>query len=815
MQSPVINNNFRNQNNGSKVGLQVDSSTSTVTSSTSSFCSLPTHSTSATHFSQPLVSNSSSNIEVIQATDFTLIKSHVTKYHSVRVDLAPTRTVHNLHALPFPAPAQLSAPIFEAVHHGQCPSSALQNVVAKPLITYPIITSPPPSTSDYAILSPSAARNKVFPLDVSSSATSSSGFTFDEEADKLVVVPPEIPPRTCNHLNHKSPFELSQSSHRVPSGNTTSCNPVKNCNKNLANTSQSNQIQLQNLKQILSADTILEDQLQQLLLEFVREEKMRQESKNMSGSKKSSNTQNPFPSSSLADRRSLSMSSLNQANQPNYSPTDYYIRGRSSHNSSPKVAEPHHRPNNFLFNLFNRSFSIPNSHSSQVHPNQIKSIAQPKKAEPLCLQQQPSQAIEKSPSVTRKTLAQPNNQKQTDANDPKTMSPSPSAHVLSKTGNKLGDPSGKVGLTDKNSKGKPVENVRQQGSPANVVTPQVPSRGMNKNLSRSTEQLNPTPTSSGSTVADSNIVPVKPIGADGKVVVKKKVKRSSSLDEKGGDENAEKKKKERKTSINVMNNPFEQVLNEVLQLTDDEKACILASHQQSLNQSLKQQRKADFVQQQQMLLESKLQPKSTNQFNNNNTSNGNPHTNLNKKKSFSSDSLSNKKLLVDFDSMINNPTAINYSNPIDYARTRFINSFVSSSKNPSPNPSFVDFNHPALKSPTQQLVNEAKSKWELPKNLNNPTNVQPIQPKEKLLSKQDKITLTQRRLLNLNDPAKNPVKPFLSRGSVAERVLLFEKCPEVKSTRVLRDHRKNKSHPLYNTWRGSHFGNDDNNQVSF
>lgn len=45
----------------------------------------------------------------------------------------------------------------------------------------------------------------------------------------------------------------------------------------------------------------------------------------------------------------------------------------------------------------------------------------------------------------------------------------------------------------------------------------------------------------------------------------------------------------------------------------------------------------------------------------------------------------------------------------------------------------------------------------------------------------------------------NPVRPFLTRGSVAERVLIFEKCP----SELLLDKRGPRQ-PVINTWRGSH-----------
>ena len=45
----------------------------------------------------------------------------------------------------------------------------------------------------------------------------------------------------------------------------------------------------------------------------------------------------------------------------------------------------------------------------------------------------------------------------------------------------------------------------------------------------------------------------------------------------------------------------------------------------------------------------------------------------------------------------------------------------------------------------------------------------------------------------------NPVRPFLTRGSVAERVLIFEKCP----SELLLDKRGPRQ-PVINTWRGNH-----------
>lgn len=47
-----------------------------------------------------------------------------------------------------------------------------------------------------------------------------------------------------------------------------------------------------------------------------------------------------------------------------------------------------------------------------------------------------------------------------------------------------------------------------------------------------------------------------------------------------------------------------------------------------------------------------------------------------------------------------------------------------------------------------------------------------------------------------------PIKPFLTKGSVAERVLLFEKCPDRALERVVAT-TKGKSNVLYNTWKST------------
>ncbi|XP_044739382.1 uncharacterized protein LOC123300788 isoform X2 [Chrysoperla carnea] len=46
----------------------------------------------------------------------------------------------------------------------------------------------------------------------------------------------------------------------------------------------------------------------------------------------------------------------------------------------------------------------------------------------------------------------------------------------------------------------------------------------------------------------------------------------------------------------------------------------------------------------------------------------------------------------------------------------------------------------------------------------------------------------------------NPVRPFLTRGSVAERVLIFEKCP----SELLLDKQRSRTAPAINTWRNGH-----------
>ncbi|KAI1305832.1 Serine/threonine-protein phosphatase 2A regulatory subunit B'' subunit beta [Halotydeus destructor] len=180
---------------------------------------------------------------------------------------------------------------------------------------------------------------------------------------------------------------------------------------------------------------------------------------------------------------------------------------------------------------------------------------------------------------------------------------------------------------------------------------------------------------------------------------------------------------------------------------------------------------------------------------------------------------------------------INYQSPVNYAKSRFSNNAhnlaLSNSK-------------PSDPKPTQKLDNQAKNKWECPQPPSSSpsaplSSAHTSPPKVQFLvfvsssNLQPTVKVDTNEPVNSNDgttqsPAqtqsppmrlcattmapsdgRSPVRPFLSRGSVAERVMLFEKCPETRSQRPghlnRNDCKSLKSPVLYSHWR-----NQDDNQ---
>jgi hypothetical protein len=240
----------------------------------------------------------------------------------------------------------------------------------------------------------------------------------------------------------------------------------------------------------------------------------------------------------------------------------------------------------------------------------------------------------------------------------------------------------------------------------------------------------------------------------------------------------------------------ERLADQLMQLTDDEKVqYIIASHtrhQASDKHSPTSSPDAASISEQRSLLapdkqavKPKLKETPKNNFlqpRNHQPANA---TNLSKYKSLSCDSLN--KNLIDFKSY-QGPQMIDYSSPFDYAKTRFINSFILSGLKVSDNKQ--------QQAPSQNLVSETRSKL-LGKNA-----MAAKQPADATDSK----PLFKRSAVDANVikiPVRNPVKPYLSRGSVAERVLLFEKCPEIQAQRrsLVQTSRRSKSPVLYRHWK--------------
>uniref|UniRef100_T1L299 EF-hand domain-containing protein n=1 Tax=Tetranychus urticae TaxID=32264 RepID=T1L299_TETUR len=151
-----------------------------------------------------------------------------------------------------------------------------------------------------------------------------------------------------------------------------------------------------------------------------------------------------------------------------------------------------------------------------------------------------------------------------------------------------------------------------------------------------------------------------------------------------------------------------------------------------------------------------------------------------------------------------------FSSPVNYAKNRFAAS-RESTRNSSESASTEGNSAEASR---QSVVNEAKQAWERKasnQNLDkqghfrhgsnafsNPWYASKGETGavngSNALTRPDKVTTTIHRT--------NPVRPFLTKGSVAERVLLFERRPEMKKDgKSNSNDSKSKSPVLYSTWK--------------
>lgn len=89
-----------------------------------------------------------------------------------------------------------------------------------------------------------------------------------------------------------------------------------------------------------------------------------------------------------------------------------------------------------------------------------------------------------------------------------------------------------------------------------------------------------------------------------------------------------------------------------------------------------------------------------------------------------------------------------------------------STKEPPPPEKLVEPSLPIIAPISTSTVTSAATKWGLRSNSRRPEQQVP----------HPELTTTQRQHLR-QSAASNPVRPFLTRGSVAERVLIFERCP--------------------------------------
>lgn len=152
---------------------------------------------------------------------------------------------------------------------------------------------------------------------------------------------------------------------------------------------------------------------------------------------------------------------------------------------------------------------------------------------------------------------------------------------------------------------------------------------------------------------------------------------------------------------------------------------------------------------------------------------------------------------------------------IDYAKVRY----QAAQQNPPTQQRLEEqraSNNPYNNSTTEQLVSNARTKFEMEirkdKDIKN-ADKDPVtsrwgpritSPRPRLEQAVPHPELTSQQKQHIRTAVatgtgNNPVRPFLTRGSVAERVLIFEKCP----SELLLDKRGPRQ-PTINTWRGSH-----------
>ncbi|XP_071626318.1 uncharacterized protein [Temnothorax longispinosus] len=152
---------------------------------------------------------------------------------------------------------------------------------------------------------------------------------------------------------------------------------------------------------------------------------------------------------------------------------------------------------------------------------------------------------------------------------------------------------------------------------------------------------------------------------------------------------------------------------------------------------------------------------------------------------------------------------------IDYAKVRY----QAAQQNPPTQQRLEEqraSNNPYNNSTTEQLVSNARTKFEMEIRKDKDTkstDKDPVtsrwgpritSPRPRLEQAVPHPELTSQQKQHIRTAAatgtgNNPVRPFLTRGSVAERVLIFEKCP----SELLLDKRGPRQ-PAINTWRGGH-----------
>lgn len=253
----------------------------------------------------------------------------------------------------------------------------------------------------------------------------------------------------------------------------------------------------------------------------------------------------------------------------------------------------------------------------------------------------------------------------------------------------------------------------------------------------------------------------------------------------------------KKQDFKPKDNSVEKNVSQELQLTDDEKASILATKQHSLTKRVQIERELDQLKkaQDRLFAEEKVSSSQSSSLSSSSSSSSPSLTSLSSSASYpivQSNETSTKS-----ESKLSGKD-LNKTQTSNFVKKRFINN------------GFKNGRFEATFKPTQSMVSEARIKWErnaaqLAKGL---STIKSGHTSSHSLNK--KCTAPRSSSDGHAKSVTNTVKPFLAKGSVAERVLMFEKRPEIRKDKENKfGMNKIKSNSVFNNWKVQ-----DKNQVS-